>query len=274
MHRRDDMPSFATPVSSFMTAPVQSVRASERLRKAYDALKGYRISSLAVVDDRGRPIGVITRTDLIRVGRFDTGRRPKSASLVLPDKPVSDAMTPRLESVEPSTTVREAAKKMIEAHIHRVFVIEDDTLAGVLSTKDVMVAISEEPLAMPIADLMSSPVFTVRAEEPLSLATERLERAHVSGLVVVEEGWPVGVFTQSESLLSADLPRDTPIESVMSPAMLCLGVQTPVHRAAAQAAATRARRVIATEARQVMGILTGIDFARATQASSDRSSRK
>ncbi|MND08076.1 hypothetical protein D3C83_304660 [compost metagenome] len=49
----------------------------------------------------------------------------------------------------------------------------------------------------------------------------------------------------------------------MSPAMLCLALDTPLHRAAAQAAATTARRVIVTEKRQMVGILTGLDFARA-----------
>ena len=85
----------------------------------------------------------------------------------------------------------------------------------------------------------------------------------MGGIVVTENNWPVGVFTQVESLLAASLPRDTPVEEVLSPAMLCMGADTPLHRAAAQAAATRARRVIVTEGRDMVGIITGLDFARA-----------
>ena len=52
-------------------------------------------------------------------------------------------------------------------------------------------------------------------------------------------------------------------EEAMSYAMLCLQKDTPLHRAAAHAADTRARRVIVTDKRQTVGIMTGIDFARA-----------
>ena len=45
--------------------------------------------------------------------------------------------------------------------------------------------------------------------------------------------------------------------------MLCLHASTPLYRAAAHAYATRARRVLVTEDHRVIGVLTGIDFARA-----------
>jgi predicted transcriptional regulator len=254
------------PVEIYMSAPVFTVKASEELPAVQERLRDHRVSSMVVVDDDSRPVGVISRTDLIRVGRVETGRRPKSALLVLPNKPVSAEMTSGVASVPLDAPIRQAGKLMIDKRVHRVFVADGERLVGVVSTKDVMVAISNEKVRKPVSEFMSSPVFTVRVEEPLSLATERLERAHVSGLVVVDNAWPVGVFTQEESLLSASLPRDTPLEDAMSPAMLCMDVETLVHRAAAQAAATRARRVICTHGRDMKGILTGLDFARATQA--------
>jgi predicted transcriptional regulator len=126
-----------------------------------------------------------------------------------------------------------------------------------------MLAIRDKRVKSPISNLMSSPVFTVRHVEPVAVATERLVKARVSGLVVVEDEWPVGLFTQAEALEARDEPRDTPVEEVMSAAMLALDADTPLHRAAAQAAALRVRRVIAVKDRGMQGILTGIDFARA-----------
>jgi hypothetical protein len=49
----------------------------------------------------------------------------------------------------------------------------------------------------------------------------------------------------------------------MDAAMLALEVDTPLHRAAAQAEAMRVRRIIAVKGRRLEGILTGLDFARA-----------
>jgi CBS domain-containing protein len=137
---------------------------------------------------------------------------------------------------------------------------------GVLSTKDVMRAIRDKRVKSPIREWMSSPVFTIRADEPVSLAVERLVKAHVTGLVVVEDDWPIGLFTQREALEARDRERNTPVEETMSAALLALDIDTELHRAAAQAAATRVRRVVAVRGRRMEGILTGIDFARAASS--------
>ena len=105
---------------------------------------------------------------------------------------------------------------------------------------------------------------TVRASEPISLATDRLERANISGLIVVDDGWPVGLFSQREALEARDCPRDTRVDEAMRSAMLALDVETPLYRAAAQAAELQVRRIIAMKHRSIEGILTGIDLARST----------
>jgi CBS domain-containing protein len=257
------MANFASSVELFMTTPVVCAHQGDTLTQVNDKLAQHGISSLPVVTDDGGPIGVVSRTDLIRVGRVEAGRRPKSALLTLPDKRVEDVMTKTVCTVPSDATVRDAGSRMVNKRYHRVYVVDGKRLIGVFSTKDAMRAISAERVRKPISELMSKPVFTIRADEPIALATERLDRAKVSGVVVVENQWPIGVFTQVESLLSAALPRDTPVEEAMNPAMLCMNADTQVHRAAAQAAATSVRRVIVTDNRDMVGILTGIDFARA-----------
>lgn len=256
------MSSFNVPVSRYMTSPVHSIHAGENLAEAHTLLSGLRVSSLAVVEGDALA-GVISMTDLLHEGRIQAGSSAKAALLTLPDRPVAKHMTRGVETVAPDDPISLAASKMVKGRLHRIFVVEDGRLAGVLSTKDVMLAIRDKRTGSPISRWMSSPVFTVRANEPVSLATDRLEQAHVSGLVVVDEGWAVGVFTQREALESRDVPRDTRIEEVMSSAMLALNVDTPLHRAAAQAAELRVRRIIAVKDRSIDGILTGLDLARA-----------
>ncbi len=166
-------------------------------------------------------------------------------------------------TVQPADAMALAAQRMVDGYFHRVYVQEGKKLVGVLTTRDVMLAIRDKRVRQPIADWMSSPAFSVRAEEPISIATERLEKAHVSGLVVLENDWPVGLYTQREALRSRNQSRDTHVEVVMSGAMLVLSQQTPLYRAAAQVAELLVRRVIAIDDnRKISGILTGIDFAR------------
>ncbi|MEM9694457.1 MAG: CBS domain-containing protein [Myxococcota bacterium] len=258
------MSNFAMSIDLFMTQPVYRVSPSATLPEVSEVIRRHRVSSMLVVDNASQPVGVVSRTDLLRQGRDSAGGRPEAKLLSLPHKAVSEVMTSPVTTVAMGTSVREAATLMVERHQHRVYVVNDGGEAqGVFSTKDVMTAVAGEKVKAPISRWMSSPIFTVRSDEPIALATERLEKAHVTGIVVVENGWPVGVFTQRESLLSADLERSTPVEEAMSPSLLCMHLETPTHRAAAQAAATTVRRVIATDGREMKGILTGLDFARA-----------
>jgi predicted transcriptional regulator len=251
------------PVEIYMSSPVHSVRPEDDLREAQRRLDGLSITSLAVVEGDGDLVGVISRTDLIRVGRRQAGSRGKAALLTLPEMRVSRRMTKEVVKVAPRDPLAVAAKQMVKDRLHRVFVEEAGQLVGVLSTNDVMLAIRDKRVKSPISEWMSSPVFTIRSEEPVSLAVERLEKARVTGLAVVEDDWPIGLFTQREALEARDQPRNTPVEEAMSAALLALDLDTPLHRAAAQAAATRVRRIIAVRGRNMEGILTGIDFARA-----------
>jgi len=258
-----DVSNFQMPVELYMSSPVHTVRPDDDLREAQRRLDGLSISSLAVVEGDDALVGVISRTDLIRVGRRQAGSRAKAALLTLPEMAVSRRMSKEVVKVGPKDSIAVAAKHMVKGRLHRVFVEESGKLVGVLSTKDVMLAIRDKRVKSPISEWMSSPVFTIRSEEPVSLAAERLEKARVTGLVVVEDDWPIGVFTQREALDARDRERNTPVEEVMSASLLALDVETQLHRAAAQAAATKVRRVIAVRGRRMQGILTGIDFARA-----------
>lgn len=257
------MTNYAMPVSLYMSSPVYTVSPDAELAEAQDELRTHGISSLAVTEG-DRMVGVVSRTDLLRVGRMQAGATGKAALLTLPSRKVREVMRAEVIAVSSEDAVSEAAKRMVKDRIHRVFVIDGEKLVGLLSTKDVMTAIKDKRDTHLLSEYMSAPVFSVRATEPVSLATDRLAKAHVTGLVVVDEDeWPVGVFTQLEALTSKDAPAETPVEDVMNPAMLCLRVDTPLHRAAAQASALRVRRVLCVEDRRIRGILTGIDFARA-----------
>jgi len=135
-------------------------------------------------------------------------------------------------------------------------------LIGVISTLDVMGAVREAKIDLPIAEIMSKPLFSIEAKQPLSAAVERLEHARVTGLVVLEEGYPVGVFTQLEAMESRDLARDTPVNEVFDPSMLCLPSTTKVYRAAEQATRMHVRRIIPSRDREAIGIITSFDFVK------------
>lgn len=253
------------PVERFMTTGVRTITPGASLDDAYQVLREHTLSSLPVVDG-ARPVGVISRTDLLRAGQVEERRSLRAPLLKLPAKKVGEVMHADPVCVSPGDDVSSAASLLVARHIHRVLVTRGQKLVGIFSTRDVMSAIVETRLKAPISDYMSTPVLTVESTASLGSATEKLTESNVSGLVVVEEETPVGIFTQVEALQAAAEPASTPVDEVMGYGLLCLDRSMSLHRAAAHAHSARARRVIAVEHRRMWGVLTGIDFARAALA--------
>lgn len=67
---------------------------------------------------------------------------------VLEENQVAEVMTRSLHTVPPDETVRGAARAMLDARVHRLLVVEEDRLIGVVSTTDVMEAVAEHGIAV------------------------------------------------------------------------------------------------------------------------------
>jgi len=257
------MADFDAPVQLYMSSPVHAVATDMPLAEVRRKLEEWKVSAAAVADGNAL-VGVISRTDLLRIGRSEAKEDGRGIMLHLPeDHPVGEAMTKDVLRVSSTDTIRHAAELMVEASVHRVFVEGASGLIGVLSTRDIMDAIANERPAAALGDFMSSPITAIRAEEPVATAVERLRDAGISGLVVLDGGWPVGVFTQEEALIGRNLPDSVAVEWAMNPAMLTLPHDAPLHRAAATASSMDVRRVVVTRGHLVEGVVTGLDFCRA-----------
>lgn len=260
------MSRFLLPVADYMSSPVSSVSVSTDLTDAERVLAERNVSSLAVLDHEGRMAGVISRTDLLRVGRLRSSMGNDGTLLTLPRMQVRERMVTEVVAVDPETPAAAAAALMVARHIHRVFVVDDGEAIGVFSTRDCMRAVLDERITAPLSSVMSHPVLTVEASEGIARATDLLEEVHVRGLIVVDNEWPVGIFTQGEALSARARDPGLAVEEVMNAALLCLPETLPLFRAAQFALATRARRILAVEARHMRGVVSGIDFARVVAA--------
>lgn len=260
-----------------MTKAVYTVISGESVADADRLMRERHVSCLLVVGKDGRAVGVLSRSDLLRTARALVHTAGKQSLLELPVMSVGDLMTPRVLGVPRTASVREAAQLMVERRIHRVFVFAADERGsgagllpnGVASTKDLMRAVVDAKLGAAIEAFMSQPILSVQASDSISEAVRVLNRARVTGVVVLDGMQPVGVFTQTEALEARDLPASTPVELAMSQSLLCLPLSTPLFRAAGFAMSTRARRVLAIDPssqNQPRGILTGLDFVRAILA--------
>jgi CBS domain-containing protein len=256
------MSLFQEPVSRYMTTELEVAAPGTPLAEVARRLADRRISALPVLSPDGTIAGVVSRSDLLHAGRFEAVERDGALALRLPDRVAIDLVTRPPHVCRPDATLQAAARDMVQNRIHRIFVVDGDRPVGVISTLDIVKAVRDARPEVTIGSLMTSPVLTIPVDGTLATAVTHLDDAHVTALVVVDDRWPIGVFTQAEAMAARDLPGATRIEDLHDPSLICLPVGTLAHRAAAQAALLDVRRVVACDRREAVGMVTGLDFAR------------
>jgi CBS domain-containing protein len=257
------MSSFDRSVREYMSSPVHSVNIDESAAEVGRHLAELRVSCLAVVGRDGKLAGVVSHTDLVQIGHIIARTTGRPSLLELPSACVGDVITTQVITVAPSATLVEAARLMNERNLHRLFVVEEERPVGVISSRDLMRAVIEDKVRRPVAEVMSTPASTAAPQDTIAVVTERLSRGRLTGVVVVEEGLPVGIFTQIEAVEARELPSETPVGEAMGYSLTSVPSGMPLFRAAALALGTRARRVLALDKGELCGVLTGLHFARA-----------
>jgi len=120
------------------------IRADATLTEAAVLMDRHHIHGLPVVDARGNLVGVVSQTDLARA------RATEYLWANWPGLAVRHLMTAPAITVDRSTPLVIAARKMERHHIHRLVVVDDldaSVPVGVLSMTDLIHAIAEESAA-------------------------------------------------------------------------------------------------------------------------------
>ncbi|MDH5674274.1 MAG: CBS domain-containing protein [Myxococcales bacterium] len=247
---------FAQSVAEWMSPALYTVPLSASLEQADMEMSVRTVSALIVVDGDARAVGVISRTDLLR-HRAHAGAivGSQAAQLAVVDLCRTEAIT-----VDSEATMREAARLMAKQGVHRLMVTDDDEPVGVLSVSDILRAVAHSRLQSPLSELSSETIAHIAPDDSVARAIQRLDSAQVRGLVVMQDGWPVGVFTQSEALAAGDAGDDTRVEHWMSPAVLCLPGSTQLHRAARQSMAMHAPLIVVLDNDKPAGVVTPTDL--------------
>jgi CBS domain-containing protein len=115
-----------TNVESVMTRNVATLTPDATVEHAARLFATRHITGAPVVDTNGRPVGVVSQSDVMAADKR---------------KIVADVMTAFTIAVTPSTPLLEAMKLMVADDIHRVLVLDGGRLVGILTTMDVVRAV-------------------------------------------------------------------------------------------------------------------------------------
>ena len=146
------LPDPATPLADIMTKDVLCVRPDVSAELVKELLVQRGIGGVPVVDEQGRPIGVVSRADVLRLeedaaeqvtaqpkARDDLGLGPGFHVVEPPRVTAGDIMSPVVLSLHESANIGQAASLMAYEGVHRLPVIADGgEVVGILSSLDVL----------------------------------------------------------------------------------------------------------------------------------------
>lgn len=150
----------AHAAEDIMTSNPVSIGHAAKVQQAAAVLSEKAISAAPVINDAGRPVGVVSRTDIVRVagGEFGAAHCALScddcgSTAIVPGDvrsdeldpgacgcpAVRDIMTPEVFSIGKRASVVRIVEELLDKNVHRLFVVDDDgILVGVVTALDVL----------------------------------------------------------------------------------------------------------------------------------------
>ena len=146
-----------------MNAKILTVNQEMSVRELATFLIDHEISGAPVEDADGRLVGLVSTTDLAR-NAAETGSLEETdehpffhswagggldaddlAELHIEEDglTVGEIMTPTVFAVDVEAPVSHVARSMLDGHLHRLLVIDDERVVGIVSTSDLLRLLAE-----------------------------------------------------------------------------------------------------------------------------------
>jgi CBS domain-containing protein len=131
--------------SSVVTAPPESA-----VQEIAVLMRDRNVGSVVLVDDTGRPVGMVTDRDLTIDALADAAD---------PTTPVSNCATVPVVTGESDMDLDEAAALMVSHRIRRLPVMDQDTLVGIVTLDDIAVRTGNLEVAQQMTAEVARAVF-------------------------------------------------------------------------------------------------------------------
>ncbi|MEF3275485.1 MAG: DUF190 domain-containing protein [Chloroflexus sp.] len=215
--------------SDVMTPNPTTVKATASLTQAALLMTEYDHKRLPVVDDQGRLVGMLSRSDVLQTvaNNFAVSTETLPNTSARPATTVGEAMVRDVPTVSPDTPLIETLDRILSTPRRRAVVIDSDRrVVGIISDGDILrramrpatpgwlqrfaiwIGGGARPPELELvlknqtaANVMTSPVITVTPETPVTTAVELLITHRIKRLPVVDaEGRLVGMIGRAALL--------------------------------------------------------------------------
>ncbi|MEW4923679.1 CBS domain-containing protein [Algibacter sp. 2305UL17-15] len=127
-------------VSTIMTKNVVGLTRSDSLERANVLFNRFKIKHIPVVSGESI-IGLLSFTDLMRISQVeapDTFNGKTINTIVQNTYTIEQVMAKDIVTITTDTTIKEAAKILSNREFHALPIVENGTLVGIITTRDLL----------------------------------------------------------------------------------------------------------------------------------------
>jgi CBS domain-containing protein len=180
-------------VADIMTAAPIVVEVPGSRNDAINMMVRNKLTGLPVIrSSDGKLMGIVSRRDIFR--KFDEDQ-------------LSLIMKKGCITIEPNASIKEAAKIFSEKRIHRLPVVENGKLVGIVTPTDLLKEVREMKTTMTAEDVIRTTCVTAYVDEPLAYTITAMRISDVPAVPVLDaRGKLVGILTDRD--LFSDQTKD------------------------------------------------------------------
>ena len=180
-------------VADVMTGWVVTITPSDSLLKARDLMTHSRVSQLVVLDERKRPVGLISKRDIARFLLEDPTTRH------LEDMSVSEASSENIPTLRSDSLVFNAARMFDTENLSYTIITNDKPVAGIMTETDLCHYFARKfPGKFKVLEFMTGDFVFAKSNYPVIHVAHAIVFRQPSVPVIDEE--LVGILTLSDLL--------------------------------------------------------------------------
>ncbi len=180
-------------VEEIMTADVITITVPGKRKTALELMRKHNLSGLPVLKEGTKKIvGFVSLEDLIQ--------HPDEDQLAL-------IMDRNVVTISPKADVKEAARVMYTQDVKQISVVEDETLIGLLTLKDLVIkGISRMQIKEKCENYMKTRILAVWQETPIPLVAQIMKYSKALAAVILnDQGGVIGIVDTADFVKGSEI---------------------------------------------------------------------
>ena len=129
---------------------------------------------------------------------------------------VEDVMIKNVITVEESASIKNAAKKMVEANVGSILVTKNNEPIGIITERDFVERYAAKGISLSnlVKDIMTSSLITIDPNDTIWEGAELMKTHNIHKLPVIKDKKIVGIITNSDLVKLCSLSSDSEMRRI------------------------------------------------------------